>query len=265
MAALLWKDPDTGALNTFEFDATTSEDPTDAITITDHPVEEGTNVVDHARPDPERITLEGIITDTPHHGNLGDDDNYTDQPLSLSVDIMGPPGTQTIHLDVPDPPVEISESGLIRAGVSALGNAIFGGPNNDATAWGVPNRKTLSASATALQAVSQVSRSRREYEKLLAAKDVTAVFDVVTSRREYFDMLIERIGAPRTPEDGDGLKFSIDLRRLRIAASQTVDPPQPTEARGAKAKSMGSQTTKDDPNADKKFSSILNDATEPLF
>src|SRR5690242_16413960 len=145
MAILYWTNEDTGSLVIFKFDVTTSEDPSDTIAITDHPVERGVNVADHARSEPERITLEGIITDTPHHGNLTDEDDHTDQTISISPETMGPPGTQKLHLVVPDPPVEISESGLIRAGVGALGNAVFGGPKNEATAWGEPAERRGSA------------------------------------------------------------------------------------------------------------------------
>lgn len=259
MASLIWTNEDSGELVLFAFDATTSEDPSDAVTITDHPVEEGVNIVDHARPEPEHITLEGVITDTPHHGNLGnsdDDSSFTDQTVTLSVEGMGEPGTQTVALDVPDPPLGFSPSGLIDAGIGAIGNAIFGSPSNQATAWDPAARKTTSAQAKVLKSSSPVSRSRRAYQSILDAKDTAALITVNTSHREYFDMLIERIGAPVTAEDGDGLRFSIDLRKLRIAESQTVQSPQPTEARGATAKSMGSQTAKPDPNEKAKLDSV---------
>ncbi len=256
MATLFWTNQDSGELETFKFDATTSEDPSDVVTITDHPVEVGVNIVDHARPEPERITLEGVITDTPHHGNLNDDDtDYTDQPLSLTVDGMGDPGTQTLKLDVPDPPLALSPSGLIDAGIGAVGGAIFGGPKNEATAWGTPSRTTASKQSTVLKSASPLSRSRRAYDKIIGVKNAAELITIHTSHREYFDMLIERVGAPVTADDGDGLKFSIDLRRLKIAESQTVQSPQPTEARGAAMKSLGSQAAKEDPNAGAKLES----------
>lgn len=36
-----------------------------ANTVTDHPVEEGYNITDHSRPEPERVTMECIISNTP--------------------------------------------------------------------------------------------------------------------------------------------------------------------------------------------------------
>lgn len=258
MATLFWTDEDSGKLVVFQFDATTSEDPTDAVTITDHPVEQGANIVDHARDEPERITLEGIVTNTPHQGNLTDEDDFEVSALALSFETVKAPGTQTLHLDIPDPPIALSPSGLISAGISALGSALFGGPNNDATAWSNTEKARGSLQASALQPASKVNRARVAYEKLLGAKEKRALVTVQTSVREYFDMLVERVSAPRSADDGDGLKFSIDLRRLKIAASETVQSPQPTESRGSTGRSLGSQSTKEDANGDAKTESILH-------
>jgi len=41
-------------------------------TITDHPVEEGSDVSDHDRPDPDQVTLECLITNTPLDGTAPD-------------------------------------------------------------------------------------------------------------------------------------------------------------------------------------------------
>lgn len=46
-------------------DVVPSENHVISSTITDHPVEEGSNISDHARPDPDRLTLECIISNTP--------------------------------------------------------------------------------------------------------------------------------------------------------------------------------------------------------
>ena len=50
-------------------DAAISEQHSFTNTVTDHPVEEGTNVADHSRPEPERVTLDCIVSNTPISGN----------------------------------------------------------------------------------------------------------------------------------------------------------------------------------------------------
>lgn len=46
-------------------DVVPSENHQISSSITDHPVEEGANVSDHARPDPDILTLECVISNTP--------------------------------------------------------------------------------------------------------------------------------------------------------------------------------------------------------
>lgn len=46
-------------------DAVRTETHDLANTITDHPVEEGDNVSDHSRPEPDRVTMTCILTNTP--------------------------------------------------------------------------------------------------------------------------------------------------------------------------------------------------------
>lgn len=55
----------TAPLVTVPISATISELHTMANTVTDQPVEEGANISDHARPDPDGLTMECIISNTP--------------------------------------------------------------------------------------------------------------------------------------------------------------------------------------------------------
>lgn len=46
-------------------DASPSEQHVGANTITDHPVEEGANISDHSRPEPDRVQIEAVVSNTP--------------------------------------------------------------------------------------------------------------------------------------------------------------------------------------------------------
>lgn len=50
---------------TLELDASISEQHVMNVEVTDHPVEAGSLVSDHARPAPEALTIEGFISNTP--------------------------------------------------------------------------------------------------------------------------------------------------------------------------------------------------------
>lgn len=52
----------------FEIDAVLSEDRTTECEITDHPVEKGVSITDHARVKPKKLKLECIVSDTPVGG-----------------------------------------------------------------------------------------------------------------------------------------------------------------------------------------------------
>jgi hypothetical protein len=246
MPLLYWQDDETGETESVELDATQSETHEDTLTITDHAVEEGANVADHAREEPTRLSIEGVVSSLP---NPRIDTDAGFQTIELTAPARTAPGTQTIKLEPPKPPLALTPSGLIQAGVVAVGNAVFGGPDMNATFAGESRPTTNKLQAQVYQQTAPRNRIRDVYDLLLKAQTRRLLVTVQTKYREHFDMLLERVAMPRTLEDGSSAKFQVDLRRIRVADSETVQAPQPTEARGAVAKSKGSQNGKPDPNA----------------
>lgn len=246
MTTLYWTDDDTGELTAITFDTTTSEEPVDTVTITSHPLEEGADTTDHVRKEPEEITVEAYITNTPHHGNLGPDDDHVLTTIPLRVPVIGPRGTQSIPLTIAQPPIGLSVSGLVTAGINALTDA----SHITATAQSDGDPKTLSLSARGLQSPTKRNRARIAYDALRAAQEAASLITVIAEDREYFDMILQRIARPRATGDGTAFKFQIDLHRIRIASSRTVEAPKPAEARGSATVSSGTQATKPDPNAE---------------
>ncbi len=249
MTLLYWQDDESGETESVEFDATTSESHEDTLSITDHPVETGANVTDSAREEPTRLTIEGVVSSLPN-SRIDTDADF--QTVELTAPAMLNPGTQTKKLDPPTPPLEKSISGLISAGVGALVSAIGGGPNYNATFTGNPKPGTVNVKAQLYQQTAQRNRVRDVYDLLLKAQSRRLLVTVQAKHREHFDMLIERVAQPRSAEDGNTAKFQVDLKRIRVADSETVAAPKPTEARGNLPKSKGSQNGKPDPNAAKK-------------
>lgn len=47
------------------FDCTVTENHSNSVTVTEHPVEEGSAITDHAQREPDDLTLNGIISDQP--------------------------------------------------------------------------------------------------------------------------------------------------------------------------------------------------------
>lgn len=57
-----------GGTDEIVIDACVTEQHTLANTLTDHPVEEGSNITDHSRPEPRRVTLDCVQSNTPPPG-----------------------------------------------------------------------------------------------------------------------------------------------------------------------------------------------------
>ena len=69
MAVTLIVKPTPDTVEAFQVDAFVNEAHVYSNTITDHPVEEGSNVSDHSRPEPERLQLEVLVSATPLSGS----------------------------------------------------------------------------------------------------------------------------------------------------------------------------------------------------
>lgn len=244
-SVISWEDDETGELLTLQFDVTTSADHDDTSTLTDHPVERGSAVTDSAREEPERLSLEGVVTNIPHEGNPGFSDVGTVGPYPIQVEQFAANETYSKKVSVPDSPVQPSPSGLIQAGVGALGKAVFGGPNRSGRFLRQGARAEVTMTATTASYGGSVDRVRDAYELMLRLKAARARCVVTTGLREYFDMVFERVNIVRSAEDGDYGKFSVDLRRVVTVTAETVDAPKLAEARGVSAKSKGSQAAKD--------------------
>lgn len=65
MALTLIYQPTQAKIDTIELDAAISESHTGEVEVTEHPVEQGANVSDHARRKPETLSIEGVVSNTP--------------------------------------------------------------------------------------------------------------------------------------------------------------------------------------------------------
>lgn len=260
---ITWQD-ETGALGVIRLDIATSATPEDSMTITEHPVEQGANVVDHAREEPTRFTLEGMVSSLP---NPEVDTDTAYQSFELTVPVMNAAPNQTIKLQPPEPPIQLSPSGLIQAGVGAIVNAVTGGPNMNAEFAGVPRPGSVTLQGQGLQQTAPRNRIRDVYEALLRVMTARQLVTVNTRDRDLFDMMIERVAEPRAVEDGSSAKFQVDLKRIRVTASKTVQAPKPTEARGKGPVNKGAQATKKktDPKPFKSVAAALADAGVDLI
>jgi hypothetical protein len=255
---ITWTDPDSGAIGVIRLDAVQTESPEDSLTITDHPVEQGVNVVDHAREEPTRLSLEGIVSTIP---NPAVDTDAGFQTIEVTVPGRRQPGPRTIKLQPPQPPITPSIGGLIHAGIGAIV-----GTSISAQFASESQPITTTVKIQGYQQKSPRNRVRDVYEALLRVMTARTLVTVNTRDRDFFDMMIERVAKPRTVEGGSSATFQIDFKRIRIASSKTVAAPKPTEARGKGPVNKGSQAAKKpDPQGEQKRRSFLKAISINLF
>ena len=232
---LTWQALD-GQLRVVELDAYQGESHEDIVTITDHPVERGITITDHAKDAPASVSLEGLVSNLPMPGKAG----VTSGPIDLSSEYMAPePATRTIPLDVTPGPITPSLGGLIRAGIDLASSAVL-----RATVWGEFKRKRDAVKATVLKYGTPTNRPQAIDLLLREAIALKALVTVTTPLRTVGNLLITRLHPSRSVANGTAVAFQIDLRQIRVASSETVDAPVPAESRGAQRKSAGAQSTK---------------------
>lgn len=228
MFFLFWSDK-SGQTQDAIFDVVSQETHESVLAITSHPVEEGSDVTDHARAEPVRITVEGFVSNVPSITNPG-----VGQLMALRSVLL------TIPEKAGGAPI-FTPGGLTQAAGSAIGGLL-----------GLT--KSLPKSMPVLTATGPwQDRGQFIYRKLLQAqKDRARITVVATKVQSIADMLIERLAVPRAVGDAGGLMFQIDLLQIRIVTSETVDAPSPAELRGMPSTSSGSQGTKSAEDAAKK-------------
>ena len=170
--------------HTLQFDAVTSESHEATSVLTEHAVESGAPISDHKRANPERISIEALITNTP--------------------------------LDTP-PPSGYGTSGI----TTSLSKE--------------DDKVSVLLYSAKFDRISDVISTLRRLR--LEATELT----VSTRIHTYESVQLVSVTVPRTPEDGESVKVTLELQQVRIAQSRTVDAPRPREPRGRPRTDRGGQ------------------------
>lgn len=220
---------DTGQTYTMELDASVHEQHDETATITDHPVERGSNVADHLRPDPKSISIEGVISNTPqflpadHVGGAslvtqkvdvawqGFDNRATVEGRSKTVgDVTRDvPGLGLLASRVPVPTALLGQIPIGFAEKMNVGRQVEGGAD-------AMNVQTFS------QPFDRVRECSTELSRLL---NEGVLVKVITTFREYPDMGITAINTARDAGTRNAWRFTIALKQVRFGT--TKDEPAP--------------------------------------
>jgi Dit-like tail protein len=201
------------ALGFVTFDVVTAEEHERTSTITDHPVEEGINVVDHVRPLPDRLTLEAYVSNAP-----------INSPDALRLPL-------TTDLPQPGQPL-LSAGGFLAGGTTGMAQ-------QGLVALGIMAGFPLTQTVLVDQFIGDTDYPRQTYETLTYLRDNAIMLTVHTPRATYKNMLIERIQMHRDAQTGTGANFTIEMREVRIVASSITNAPLPSIPRSNPSLSLG--------------------------
>jgi hypothetical protein len=204
---ITWGDPNTdpaSALGSMLFDAILSEEHDRSAIVTDHPVEQGQNIVDNVRPLPDKLELEVFVSNSPINSP---DANM--QPITIDLPVPGQGSLLaggTTGLLTPSPPSQ----------VSAIVDLFVGETDYPAAA----------------------------YNTLTQIQSQAILLSVITPRATYSNMILESVKMHRNPGVGTSATFSLAFREVVLITSSVVAAPLPSIPRGNPTQSTGNQQTK---------------------
>jgi hypothetical protein len=216
-AWLVWTDPASQAQAFFFFDCVKEESHVRDALICEHTVETGVNIVDHVRPQPDELTLEGIVTNHP---------------------IESPDAQVTqVTINIPPPKLQISESLLLDLAAQAVGLA----PK-------FPDKLVL---PQITQFTSFTDYVANAYATLTSVRDQAILITAHTPRAMYTSMVLKGITMTRSTAIGAGAaKFRLQLRQIRVVSSSIGAAPAPTVVSASPTQNVGAKNTTPDSSGD---------------
>lgn len=198
------------------FDVTLKEAPSHSSTVTRHPVVRGIQTTDHVQIEPDVLTFEVFVTNTP----------------TRSVDVDGAVGAYESES------VKIATRSL-SAGAQAsntgqVKNAIW--KTNESNF----QKKVLTFPRP-------FNRVQAVYEQLEKLRRSATLLTVETSYRVWDSMILTKIEAPRDGTTGSAVSFVITLEQIRQTEIEIVAAPAPQEVRAHTEVARGSHTAEEAP------------------
>lgn len=201
--------------------------------VTNHPVETGSDITDNVRMTPDELLLECFISN---------------EPIGVYADL----GTLALPKLLPHPDA-------IFQGTK-LDPPVYHAPPNIA-GLPIPNPGVLTRTVT--EGLRSLSRGENPFQsstinfmsyQFLQPKDyvtgllktlrelqeAVVLFEVVTPKWHYVDMILQKVAMSRGAQDGTGARFTLKFKQIRTVDVDVVAAPEPTELRSVPAVNKGS-------------------------
>jgi uncharacterized protein YcfJ len=207
-------------LSLMELDASLQENHEASATPTENEVEDGAKISDHITLSPLSLSIEGVVSEN---------------PISLISSAIGAVAG-LIGKQVG------KNNGAVAGAAATVGVATVGGLVSGAFSGGGPK-----------------SRKKEDvFTYLLELRDRRQPFTVVTGLKEYDNMVITQVSVPRNSQTGEVLRFSVQLKQIKIIKTSLIEIAiEAAKAGAAKAQNVGKQAAKQTTEKTAKDSSLL--------
>lgn len=218
--------PDDASYDYVGFDLTLSETHGSEAVITNHPVEDGTDVTDNVRPQPGGFECVVYVSNTPviAAGVGATPANMPEIPAVNDISVPLPPQALA---KPPGAPI-YTPGGIFQAAGAAIGGAI-----SLLTGDGTPTSISPTTFVVPFDAVLAT------YERLLDLQARAVTMTVFTSIVEYDSMAISKVSIPR--DHVGGAEITIAFRKIQTVKTATTTAPKPTVPAGNPPVSKGAQ------------------------
>lgn len=194
----------------FEMDASLQEGHEREASVSQNPIEDGSNIADNVNLKPRKLTMKAVISDA---------------PISLLGSAVGlgiSSATQLASQSLGGGVLGNLAGTVAGLGLGSIAGLITGSPRDPKKAW---------------QFLEEVWLAREP-------------FSVITALQRYDSMVISRLSAPRSAAVGKGLEFDVTLEEVKIVSSSIIKVPVfKTASAGAQSKvKLGKQAGKEATN-----------------
>ena len=246
-----------GETESIAVDAVLEEQHRSTAVISEHPVEDGSNVSDHVRADQDTISLEIFVTNTPIVEQPSENVSGSFSETNIAADAAPSRDGNPILSNPGSPPTRLLLGILVPGSAAKWEAAPF-----------LEDTETAAAElrgATVLQFDDVFDRVNFVYSVMQALLTTGTQIRIVTKLRTYEKMLLEEVTTPRDAKTGDAIKFNIVARQIRVVSTETVEaPPNPEQQRGRTRTNRGAQQTDDATEEETSRASLLMRANRAL-
>lgn len=217
LLSLLFGEPQKAQIGVMQLDASINESHSRTAVPTRSEIEDGSTIADHIKLEPKKLTITGVIAES---------------PVGRAEALLG-----------------LATAGLISGAQGAIGG-LAGNVAGTALGSGLASISGLVSSDLGEDANGQViGRSKQDalayLEELWSQR---TPFEVITALTKYENMIITNLDIPREAIHGDSLEFTVEMEEIRIVTSSAVQIPTFQLADdaelGASSGKLGNQATK---------------------